>query len=405
VTVETVRTIELAEYRPVHFERDAIPQFIGELIWRSYRAQIAVEFPSPKTDEQWELTAQGWVGYIPLTAGLGLRLMPKVTLGNLFGMLEYAYHLKGFCFLRGLMDCGSLEEFYNRLVKILAQRILDRGRRGFYRSYVGEYDRLPFVRGRIDVRPAASMPWQIGLQCDYEEHTGDIAENQILMWTLQRVARSGMCDPLTLASAERAYRGLLGIASVRPFRPAACVGRIYNRLNQDYQTLHALCRFFLEQRGPSHIIGDRQTLPFLVDMESLFELFVAEWLGQHLPDRWTIKPHEHYQIGLHEGPSFDIDLVLQDTANGITRCVLDTKYKAAEGPSSADISQVVAYAEAKGCCEAILVYPVSLPSPLDRPVGRIRVRSLTFSLAGDLEKAGQEFLESLFTEEFDKQPT
>lgn len=56
---------------------------------------------------------------------------------------------------------------------------------------------------------------------------------------------------------------------------------------------------------------------------------------------------------------------------------------------------MVAYAEAKGCEEAILVYPTSLIEPLDIRVGRIKVRSLTFCLAGDLQQAGHKFLGDL----------
>jgi len=44
---------------------------------------------------------------------------------------------------------------------------------------------------------------------------------------------------------------------------------------------------------------------------------------------------------------------------------------------------VIAYAEAIGCKEAILIYPVEMESPLDMWVGDIHVRSATFALEGD----------------------
>ena len=77
------------------------------------------------------------------------------------------------------------------------------------------------------------------------------------------------------------------------------------------------------------------------------------------------------------------------------RWVLDTKYKVPPKPSNEDIYQVVAYARARQCCEAILVYPVELPQPLDIRWADIRVRSLTFTLSGDLESAGYKFLRDL----------
>ena len=68
-------------------------------------------------------------------------------------------------------------------------------------------------------------------------------------------------------------------------------------------------------------------------------------------------------------------------------------------PSSRDVEQIVAYAEIKRCKEAILIYPKSLDQPLDEMFGDIRVRSLSFSLDGDLDLAGRQFIRGLFDAE------
>jgi 5-methylcytosine-specific restriction enzyme subunit McrC len=390
------RIIELTEYAPELFPHEDIPDAAGESLWRGYGNQVAVDFPSPKTNGQWQLTAQGWVGHIPLTSDLSLALRPKVELGNLFEMLEYAYRLKNFLFLDGLIESKSLEDFYERLANILARRILDRGRKGFYREYIPETERLPYLRGRMDLKRAMNRPWDVTLTCHYEEHTPDIEENQILTWTLSRIARSGMCTERVLPTVRRAYRALHGFAAPVPHSPLACVGRLYNRLNEDYHPMHALCRFFLEQSGPSHELGDRTMLPFLVDMARLYELFVAEWLKVNLPPNLMLKAQERVNIGPGKTIRFDIDLVLYDVETGKARYVLDTKYKTSPTPSSDDIAQIVAYSEAKDCHEAILVYPSDLTESLDEWVGDNRVRSLTFSLDGDLNEAGQRFMDELF---------
>ena len=121
--------IELIEYIPRKFEREEIDYASTETLWRKYNTQVTVDFPSPKTDGKWKLTSQGWVGHIPLTPEFHLLLRPKVQLKNLFGMWEYAYQLKSFLFLEGLIDCQSLEDFYSQLAHLLARRILDRGRK------------------------------------------------------------------------------------------------------------------------------------------------------------------------------------------------------------------------------------------------------------------------------------
>lgn len=108
-------------------------------------------------------------------------------------MWEYAYRLEQFRFLEGMAGCDSLDAFYENLAGLLAGRVLDRARKGFYRAYLPEADMLPFLRGRIDTRRAVTRPWDVNLLCSYEEHTGDVEENQILAWALRRIARSSMC--------------------------------------------------------------------------------------------------------------------------------------------------------------------------------------------------------------------
>ena len=86
---------------------------------------------------------------------------------------------------------------------------------------------------------------------------------------------------------------------------------------------------------------------------------------------------------------------MYDVATEKPRYILDTKYKISTSPSPEDVAQVVTYAVSKVCQEVILVYPTALTHSLDELVGNIRVRSLTFSLDGDLEQAGETFLQKL----------
>jgi 5-methylcytosine-specific restriction enzyme subunit McrC len=390
------RTIDLQEYIPTRFPKDAIPEEVGELLYRKFGDKVSVTPPSFKNDYQWEITPQGWVGYIPLSQELGFALRPKVPLRNLFGMWEYAYRLKSFHLLDDLYQSQSLQEFYEQLANILAKRILDRGRKGYYRAYLQQSEHLPYLRGNMDVRRLAQSPWETKLYCHYQEHTPDIEENQILAWTLSVIARSGQVGERVAPVVRCAYRNLQGLVSLYPYRPEDCVGRLYNRLNEDYQPLHALSRFFLEQSGPQMEIGDRRMIPFLVDMANLYELFVAEWLKAHLPTEYILKTQEQVDISKSGKLYFKIDLVLYQTDSPQPICVLDTKYKVPDaGPSPADIAQVVSYAESKYCNEAVLIYPGPLETSLDDKVGGIYVRNLTFSLNGDLELSGKYFQREL----------
>lgn len=397
MTVSGPQVVELTEYQSRTFSAGELTEDIGRALHASYSTQIAVQPPSFLNNGCWQLTSQGWVGYIPLTDSFHLSLVPKVPVANLFRMLEYAYRLD-FRILEGLVDSESIAELYERLALVLAKRVLDRIRKGLYRSYVPENDDLPYVRGRVDVMAHVRNLQRVALPCSFEEHTADLEENQILLWTLTRILESGMCSERSLAHIRQARRALLGFSALRPFSARTCVDRLYNRLNQDYEALHALCRFFLENTGPTHLLGDRRMLPILVDMDRLFELFVVEWLRKHAPARYSVLGQENVQFRMRHVVSISIDITVEDLETGRTAFVLDTKYKAAGQPAAGDIEQVVAYAEAKSCTKAALIYPIDLPCPVSGKWGtNIGIRSLAFSLDGDIDEAGQRLLQDLWS--------
>ena len=395
MSVVAPKVLELAEFKPLALALGELSAELAATIRIRYSNQIAIEQPWPGVEPCWRLTALGWVGFIPLSPTLVLALRPKVPLQNLFGMLEYAYQteLKKLDD-KTLIDCADLKEFYTRLAHILALRVLDRERKGLHRAYVGRCERLPVVAGRTDILRNLSRPWDVQLECHFEEHTPDVEDNQILGWTLRRIAQSGLCAGRSGAVVRHAWRGMQGSITLRPFRSAECLGRTYHRLNSDYEVLHALCRFFLENSGPAHSSGGHTFFPFLVDMAKLFERFVAEWLRKHLPPDYEVRGQWHVPLSEQERLRFIIDLLLCDRRTGKALCVLDTKYKKEEaGVASDDVAQVMAYAATQGCKKAILIYPAGVSKNLTK-LG-LDVWRGVFDLSGNLENAGQAFLRDL----------
>lgn len=367
----------------------------GESLWQQYPHIVNVEFPSPKTQNQWELKSDSWVGFIAASPRLGLELYPKVPLANIFRMLEFAYQIDP-RWLPELANFDTLEDFFERLAVVLSRRILARVRKGLHRSYVAESDRLPYLRGTLDLTDTWRRPGASSFACDFHEHTSDIEDNRILVWTLSRIARSALCTERSRPHVRRAYHATVSAVRALPVPAIACVGRAYHRLNDDYRPLHALCRFFLESTGPTHESGNRTMLPFVIEMSGLFERFVAEWLRAHLPNRYYLRYQEQLSLGGEAGLDFRIDMVLYDRATERPVCVVDAKYKAPERVDPADFNQVVVYAKAKQCQRAILVYPQTLPRPIDATLGDdVRVRSSAFVLDGDLDAAGRDLLASL----------
>lgn len=389
--------LALQEYQQARFEKEQLSQEEALFLHDSYGMQIEVIFPSPLTDNKWLITPKGYVGIIPVSENKVLEIQTKVDIRNLFGMLEYAYNLKDLKFYDGMASCQSFEDAYEKLAIILAKRVLDRVKKGLYRDYLSEHETLPFVRGRLILNRRLQDHVNVNLPCAYEENTANILENRILLWTLWTILRSGVCSNGSEAMkyVRKAYRTLCGDIECRQVKKEDVIKVLYNRLNDDYRPLHALCRFFLENTGPTCQVGNKKIPPFLFNMEHLFEVFVAEWLKQHLPDDLYLESQESITFTNNDWLRFQIDMVLYDKESRVPLLVMDTKYKVPDKPSTDDVQQVIAYAVATKCSKTCLVYPQTFQNDFYCPIKDIEFRTFQFSLDRDLDIAGKNFLEQV----------
>ena len=69
--------INLYEYAPIEVNREKLSVEAAELLKKKYGDKITVEMTSFGPNSDWKLTSQGWVGYIPLTPEVSIRLCPK----------------------------------------------------------------------------------------------------------------------------------------------------------------------------------------------------------------------------------------------------------------------------------------------------------------------------------------
>ncbi len=384
------RIYTIKEYQTLRIPRGELAESEGERLWRSFRNKIELIPPNFKNNYDWEITSLGWVGFLPLSETVGFSLMPKVPILNLLNMWEYAYDYK-FEFPKGDFKSDSLQDFYSQLANILANRILERAHKGYYRTYLDRHDQLPYIRGQLDMRRMIVQPWQPRPRCNFHELTADIEDNQILAWTLYVILHSHFCREDIQQTLVKSFHSIKHLVSLRSFNPQECTSRLYNRLNEDYVPMHALSHFFLANCGPTYQVGKQTMLPFLVDMAGLFERFVAAWLKKNLPPQFYLKVQT--KLLLDSSWSFIPDLMICDRATNQARWILDTKYKNPSSPSNEDISQVSFYTQLTNAPEAILVYPSKLNQDIEITINGVQIRSLSFSLENDLELSGHQFLE------------
>lgn len=384
-----MKVLQLREREKRRLAREEISDEAGLALYRRYGKHFEVAFPSPVTDNCWEICPGGVVGVIPLEGETAARVEAKVPLANLFGMMDVAYGFQGARFFEGTMEVASLEDLFARLARLLAGKALDRVRKGLYRDYLGRREDLMALRGRLDFAAQTRRPDRVRMPCRFDENTADVAENRVLCWTLGLLLRHFLSgrDRELKSRLLKAFHAYVGAASVVPCTGRDCRAVLYHRLNEDYRPLHSLCRFFLENCGPALGRGDRKMVPFLVDMDRLFESFVASWLKSHLPPGFRLTAQKKVNFTSDGWITGNIDMVLYE--QGSVRAVLDTKYKVTDSPSNEDFYQIVAYALAEGASEAILVYPELPAGPREGLIRGIRVRTLAFPLDADLDASGQ----------------
>ncbi|PSQ55993.1 restriction endonuclease [Halobacteriales archaeon SW_8_68_21] len=392
---EFEKKITLPEYRTKSYAPDDIPDGLGEYILENYESEVETEPPSIKTSGNWEFTNQGYAGRLTTPDDWSIQLEPKVDLQNIFGMMEYAYDLDSARFLEGAYDAGSIQEFFDKVVSILAENVIKRSNQGFHKEYIKQEEESQFVRGKIDIQKTAQKPWKPEAHTKYRELTANIEDNQILLWTLFRTLSSESLSEGTLNKVRRGVRELQNIAELEEYTANDCVGREYQRLNSDYEFMHSLCRLILDNSGPTRETGEYEMIPFLVEMPTLYERFVARWFKQNIPAEYRVEPQKSVTLDERTGLSFDIDIVVYKDDEVVA--VADTKYKIPSNPSTDDVSQIISYAERMDTENAFLVYPQSLSAEFDFTVGDIRIRDLQFRVDDELERNGRRFRDSILS--------
>ena len=362
---------------------------VAEELFETYGSRIKVTFPTPATNRCYVLRSNGYVGQLTTSDGSTFHIEPKVELQSIFRMLELAYDVPALELMPGTSQLAAAKDIFEHLAFMLSDRILQRVRKGLHREYVEYHERLPVLRGRVDVAESLQLAVRATptLACDFEDLTSNVDENRIPAWVLYQLRRFEFRREPVLRHVRRAFRALSAACDLKQYASADCARRSYDRMTSDYRPIHAICRFFLDQMGPRHEQESAKFLPFLVNMPRLFEGAVAQCLKQHCSEDYRIVTQRALKLDSGGRYTFRPDIVVEDRRSGQALVVLDTKYKDPEKMALADIAQVIAYATALGCSRAGLVYPVEIAAR-GVSAGAVDVEPLTWDLETGLRDAG-----------------
>jgi 5-methylcytosine-specific restriction enzyme subunit McrC len=332
------------------------------------------------------LNPNQYAGVVILPSGLRIQSHPKVPVGNLFYMIAVASDLPP-PFREQMAQYDRLEMVLEFIAAYFADRVEDRIKQGLHRSYVEREENLSLVRGRIDFTRDTRLNAILRHRkyCRFAEFTWDIPENQILHQVLHLLAG---------AQFSRATRVRLGqledaLAELTPAMfPAGAVDRFhYHRFNDDYRQLHQLCRLFLEGASLSEELGVVDFRTFLVDMNALFEKFIAQVLTDAKPSGILVEPQVHTHLDWARKVLMRPDIVVR--RSGSVRLVADTKYKLVEPEEFQhhDVYQILAYCSALRVARGLLIYPLHALETEDAVHVKnleVEIRRITVDLSGGI---------------------
>jgi 5-methylcytosine-specific restriction enzyme subunit McrC len=321
----------------------------------------------PQGHGRWTVRFENHCGVVRLPTK-DLIVRPKIDATDvLVYMLRYAFDLLDL--YPGSTRLSDQEQLPHELiVAAFLQETEGLVRRGLTPGYEEhEDDDLRAVRGRIDpvrqVRRNYARAHR--LACRFDEFTLNTPENRLLITALMVVHRT----PYLSDSTRRRIRRLLSAfegAETCSHNEALAHRFVYHRHTRRYREAHELGRSILRNDRPGFAPGRIAGASFLIDMNELWERFVAAWLVDYFrsTEGVSVRPQVRIQYSrpTRAGPVpyGRVDVLVRSAGASVP---LDTKYKdpAVRAVRSDDVSQVVTYAVVLGAPTTGLLYPAVDP--------------------------------------------
>lgn len=308
------------------------------------------------------LNPQQYVGVARMPSGATLDLLPKVDLYNVMWMIAEVERLEGVSFERLQHDVPirTFDDILEPIARAFVEQVEHLVDRGLYRTYVEQEDNLTAIRGRIDFREDLNrnVILRHRTYCRFTEYSWDIPENQVIRQVVHMLARWGFSTRLTdrLISLDRQMEDV-SRTQIR----ASDISRFhYSRQSDHYRPIHRFCRLFLDGFSMSEGVGTSGFNGFLMDMNKLFESFVAIQLDTalhraHAPLR--LARQQRFSLFHDHSNTINPDLILEN--QGEVALVADTKYKRRSGADGTptDYYQMITYCTVLGLDHGVIIYP------------------------------------------------
>ncbi|WJK33061.1 restriction endonuclease [Solwaraspora sp. WMMA2065] len=310
---------------------------------------------------RWKIKAGRKVGAIRV-GDLEIEVTPKVGLANMIFFLGYATS-PGFRpeDVAGIPVTGLWPALATSLIR-QARRALAPGP---LRGYVTVDDALPLIRGRIRFtdqlagRPGMPLP----IEVQYDDHTPNFPENQILRAAIRRMLAVPRLRPVDRDDLTELDARLTGVTAL----PTGTPPPVWHagRLNAHYAPALRLSELILLNSSADPGTGVHTIAAFVVNMEKVFEAFI----GTALRDALSAYPGHTETPGkdtLDPGRAIRIEPDVLHLIDGRPAAVFDAKYKIEPGtgrPTNPDLYQMLAYCTALNLRTGWIIYAEGADPP------------------------------------------
>lgn len=337
--------ITIREYESV--EVDLGGEALEALIKTDVSRALAI---APVGGGTYRLTANSRVGTV-VTPHHSVLIRPKVALENVFLMLGVSVP----SFLRSQFGFDTDGGLLPAMAAVFAD-VVDRATvRGVLHGYREIEERLVAPRGRIDLveqlrRPSTPVP----APCRYDDYTTDILLNRGLLDALSRLNRVPMLGPPQREQLARVRARFTDVSPVS-VRHQQLDRWTPTRLDGHYESAVRLASIVLRDLTLRDQAGSSAAASFTIDMNEVFQNFVADRLRRRLRGRMDVVEEPSVKLATTGRRAMYPDLVFQRSSEPVY--VGDAKYKLSSGQARMnDYYQLLAYTTVMELREGVLVY-------------------------------------------------
>lgn len=263
--------------------------FLPEELWiieNEFKGKIEV---MPTFDGKHLIKTNEYVGVIVLPRHI-IKIKPKISNANFMYMIMYALGLPEVNPERFL----ALEnkDFYHILILFFLDEIGTLLQRGLYGSFNSKSDNVAYIRGKILFKEHLlhNQSRNDKIYCGFSELTLDNIENRIIKFTLFYLTQYILLDNDTKTEIGQYYRKFDKISLLKSISSGIFGSITYMVLNDHYQAILTLCELILRDSSfDMERNGEKTSLSFLIDIERLFQDFIANLLEEKLGEESVIK--------------------------------------------------------------------------------------------------------------------